>query len=511
MNFSKRLLISLLVPAVFVFAAGGMVAVGTMIASQKVMKYFSTTDAFATSSAEMYTQGLQMGQALRNIVMDPDNAKAYDNLESASKSWDTAEDSAMASAPNASVVEKLNQIKTLSTQLVEIHKRVVSLAKQKSADAQVVLVKEETPTWRKTREILLDLKKSSTSEKNEVQRNGLEMLNYAGIFVAILSLICGGACVGFLLWIRRIAARTLGGDPASAQAALTKIAHGDLKTAVLLAVGDKSSLMASIEDTRASLVSIVSNVRESAQQIQLASAEIAQGNQDLSSRTEQQASALEETAASMEELGSTVQGNAQVASQANRLAAEASAVALQGGDVVHQVVETMKGINESSRKISEIISVIDGIAFQTNILALNAAVEAARAGEQGRGFAVVASEVRSLAGRSADAAKEIKTLINTSVERVEQGTMLVDKAGETMNRLLTSIKRVTDLMIEISASSNEQAAGVSQVGETVKHMDNATQKNAALVEEMAAAASSLNSLAQELVQTVATFKFGEQG
>jgi methyl-accepting chemotaxis protein len=212
----------------------------------------------------------------------------------------------------------------------------------------------------------------------------------------------------------------------------------------------------------------------------------------------------------MEELGSTVKDNAESSRQANQLAANASAVAQQGGDVVSQVVETMKGINESSRKISDIISVIDGIAFQTNILALNAAVEAARAGEQGRGFAVVASEVRSLAQRSAEAAKEIKMLINASVERVEQGTALVDKAGVTMTEVVTSIKRVTDIMGEISAASQEQASGVAQVGEAVHHMDNATQQNAALVEQMAAAASSLKSQSQELVQVVSTFKLANE-
>jgi methyl-accepting chemotaxis protein len=208
----------------------------------------------------------------------------------------------------------------------------------------------------------------------------------------------------------------------------------------------------------------------------------------------------------MEELSSTVKQNADNAHQANQLALSASTVAVQGGEVVAQVVDTMKGINEASRKISDIIGVIDGIAFQTNILALNAAVEAARAGEQGRGFAVVASEVRSLAGRSAEAAKEIKTLINVSVERVEQGTILVDRAGTTMNEVVTSIKRVTDIMGEISAASNEQSLGVSQVGEAVTQMDQVTQQNAALVEEMAAAASSLKSQAQDLVQTVAVFK-----
>jgi methyl-accepting chemotaxis protein len=257
---------------------------------------------------------------------------------------------------------------------------------------------------------------------------------------------------------------------------------------------------------QSSLARLVNSVRQGSEGVATASAEIAQGNNDLSARTEQQASALEETAASMEELGATVKQNADAASQANQLAAAASTVAKTGGDVVGQVVETMRGINESSQRISDIISVIDGIAFQTNILALNAAVEAARAGDQGRGFAVVASEVRSLAGRSADAAKEIKTLINASVERVEQGTALVDKAGVTMMEIVSSIGRVTDIMREISAASSEQASGVAQVGDSVTQMDQATQQNAALVEQMAAAASSLKSQSHELVQTVAAFK-----
>jgi len=247
-------------------------------------------------------------------------------------------------------------------------------------------------------------------------------------------------------------------------------------------------------------------VRMASEGVAAASGEIAQGNRDLSARTEQQASALEETAASMEELSSTVKQNAESASHANQLALNASSVATTGGEVVAQVVDTMKGINESSRKIAEIISVIDGIAFQTNILALNAAVEAARAGDQGRGFAVVASEVRSLAGRSAQAAKEIKGLIDTSVERVARGTTLVDKAGATMTELVQSIQRVTNIMVEISTASNEQASGVYQVGEAVSQMDTTTQQNAALVEQMAAAATNLSSLAGQQVQAVAAFK-----
>jgi len=262
---------------------------------------------------------------------------------------------------------------------------------------------------------------------------------------------------------------------------------------------------------QAQLVGLIGQVRASADSIAAASSQIAQGNNDLSSRTESQASALEETAASIEELNSTVKQNAHNAREANQLADGASAVARRGGEVVVEVVETMKGINDSSRRIADIIGVIDGIAFQTNILALNAAVEAARAGEQGRGFAVVASEVRSLAGRSAEAAKEIKALIGASVERVAQGSVLVDRAGSTMAEVVEAIGRVADIVGEISAASSEQSIGVAQVGEAVTQLDQATQQNAALVEQSAAAAESMRFQAEQLVQAVGVFQTSGSG
>jgi methyl-accepting chemotaxis protein len=315
-----------------------------------------------------------------------------------------------------------------------------------------------------------------------------------------------GCAIGLGWWVTGQITRPLTRAVKAAQ----DIARGDLTTDVQANGTDETAqLLDAMRAMKDSLASVVSSVRQGSESVASASAEIAQGNHDLSARTEQQASALEETSASMEELGSAVRQNADAALQANQLASTASSVAAQGRHVVGQVVETMKGINESSRKISDIISVIDGIAFQTNILALNAAVEAARAGEQGRGFAVVASEVRSLAGRSAEAAKEIKSLINASVERVEHGSAMVDKAGETMTEVVNSISRVTAIVGEITAASSEQSSGVHQVGEAVGQMDQATQQNAALVEQIAAAASSLKSQAQELVQTVAVFKLTE--
>ena len=320
------------------------------------------------------------------------------------------------------------------------------------------------------------------------------------LVLGVLVLALGAVCA-------TVITRSITAPLADALNAAKRVSKGDLAHHERSNGRDETShLLNALSDMQLGLAQVVRSVRQGSESVATASSEIASGNHDLSARTEQQASALEQTASSMEELGSTVRQNAESARQANQLALDASTVAAQGGEVVAQVVDTMRDINDSSRKISDIIGVIDGIAFQTNILALNAAVEAARAGEQGRGFAVVASEVRSLAGRSAQAAQEIKTLINASVTRVEHGTALVDKAGRTMTEVVTSIRSLTDIMGEISQASSQQADGVHQVGDAVTQLDQATQQNAALVEEMAAAASSLKSQSQDLVQTVAGFQ-----
>ncbi|MFI5445995.1 methyl-accepting chemotaxis protein [Polaromonas sp. UC242_47] len=324
------------------------------------------------------------------------------------------------------------------------------------------------------------------------------------VLLAILSVLIGAFCA---LLISRSITRPLN---QAVQLAET-VASGDLSSTIVVSSRDETGqLMQALKHMNDSLSKVVGEVRQGTDTIATASSQIASGNQDLSSRTEEQASSLEETAASMEELTSTVKQNADNARQANQLAVSASSVAVRGGSVVAEVVGTMGAINASSRKIVDIIGVIDGIAFQTNILALNAAVEAARAGEQGRGFAVVAAEVRNLAQRSAAAAKEIKTLIGDSVDKVEEGSKQVAEAGKTMDEIVDSVKRVTDIMAEITAASQEQTSGIEQINQAITQMDQVTQQNAALVEEAAAAAASLQEQASGLSQVVSVFKLDNE-
>ena len=376
-------------------------------------------------------------------------------------------------------------------------------------DATKVLIREIRPNqkkWMAALEQLATLEEKMTADaariaEGEYQNARMAMLGFAlfAVFAGILAAV----------FITRKLIRQLGGEPDYTARIASSIAHGDLSISIDTTNATKGSLLMEVREMRNSLKDIVGQVRVGTETIGTASREIAAGNIDLSSRTEMQASSLEKTASAMEELTSTVKQNADNAREANLLAATASDVARKGGDVVAQVVDTMGSINTSANKIVDIIGVIDGIAFQTNILALNAAVEAARAGEQGRGFAVVASEVRNLAQRSAAAAKEIKTLIGDSVEKVERGSKLVGQAGVTMDEVVASVKRVTDIMSEISNASQEQSRGIEQVNLSIIEMDSMTQQNAALVEEAAAAAQSLQDQASELQHVVSVFKLVE--
>ena len=346
---------------------------------------------------------------------------------------------------------------------------------------------------------LIQLQLDVAKQEYEARQSAYVFIRNSGIVALVVALLFAA---GVGQWLLRAITRPL----EDAIRLAGGIAKGDLTQSFPEASrNEMGRLMHALKDMNDSLVKIVVQVRSGTDTIATASGQIAAGNMDLSSRTEEQASSLEETASSMEELTSTVKQNADNAIQANNLALSASDVAGKGGAVVSQVVDTMASINESSRKIVDIIGVIDGIAFQTNILALNAAVEAARAGEQGRGFAVVASEVRNLAQRSAGAAKEIKELINDSVEKVGTGARLVDQAGATMQEIVDSVKRVSDIVSEITAASREQTAGIEQINQAITQMDQVTQQNAALVEEATAASASMQTEAKHLAETVSVF------
>ena len=401
----------------------------------------------------------------------------------------------------------LSSIKDTERRVQPLIAKVIELrSAEQFAQASSLLAQQVGPAfvdWLASVNKLIDLEEKMSQDATA----GARALSSS--FFTWMLLLCSvaiAAGVSSAWYIGRGLLKQLGGQPDYAVSIVTRIAAGDLSVAIHTAKDDHSSLLFAMKKMRDNLVEIVAQVRTGTETIFSASTEIAAGNFDLSSRTERQAGTLEETASSLEELTSTVRQNADNARQANVLAESASEVAVRGGAVVAQVVETMAAINESSKKIVDIIGVIDSIAFQTNILALNAAVEAARAGEQGRGFAVVATEVRNLAQRSASAASEIKALIGSSVQRVDIGARLVDDAGTTMEEIVRSVKRVTDIMAEISLASQEQSTGIESVNQAVGEMDEATQQNAAMVEQASSAAASLQKEAQMLAEVVGVFQ-----
>jgi len=403
----------------------------------------------------------------------------------------------------AAIKAQENRAKPLIARVVELH------AAGNGALANTLLAQEAAPAfsaWLASINHLIDLEEKLN---NEAATSARRMANG---FFGWMALLCAGAIAAGSLaawYISRGLLRQLGGQPDYAASIATAIASGDLGVEIVTRPGDRDSLLYAMQGMRDSLVRIVAQVRNGTMAIGSVSTEIADGNRDLASRTERQNDTLQATAASVEQLTGTVRQNADNARQANMLAESASEVALRGGKVVAEVVHTMASINESSKKIVDIIGVIDGIAFQTNILALNAAVEAARAGEQGRGFAVVATEVRNLAQRSAAAAKEIKVLIGSSVERVDAGARLVDEAGATMDEIVSGVKRVTDIMGEISHATEEQNAGIEQVNGAIGQIDDATRQNAQLVQQASQAAASLEEEAERLAQLVSIFRLND--
>ena len=504
MRFGVRLLLCSLVPAAL-FVVALLVSLWGLLRTQGDFdRFIQQEQAVANGLNEMYAQGLQMGQALRNTVLDPANKRAYDNLTAAQDAYEQAARDVAARAGGTPLQATLGEIGKLRA--VQAAKQAQVLTAVRGGDlagAGRLLNAEETPAWRALRAVLMEQiakgREASLAAHDRTQADARSNTWLAAALALAAVLVAASMCWLLLRTVRR----ELGGDPALARDALRRIADGDLGSA---GAGAGTGLMQEMHRTRTHLHELIATVRATAEHIGTSSSEVAAGSKNLSERTETAASSLQQTAASMEQLTSTVDQTADAARQANQLAASAAEVAGRGGAVVSEVVATMDEINASSRKIADIIGTIDGIAFQTNILALNAAVEAARAGEQGRGFAVVAGEVRNLAQRSAEAAREIKSLIGASVDKVATGASLVASAGSTMNEIVASVQRVSDVIGEITAAASEQSSGLGQVKSAVGQLDLMTQQNAALVEESAAAAESLKEQAARLTGLVGRFR-----
>jgi methyl-accepting chemotaxis protein len=498
-------------------AAMGIVSMsGMQRHTMQITKYNNMEAAYAI---EMRASVYDRMVAVRNIALmeaEADMRPEAERLEKQRERYAKAEEKLLAlfaeGARTSSKEKELAAAIREQQQLAQpIMERAAKAGLSNERDrATAILIKELRPVqrrWLDSMNELVALESKLSAEEADASEQAYASARFGMIALCLCAILVAlGAA-----WVNiRILMRQLGGEPNYAAEVAGKIAAGDLNAEIRVRDGDRGSMLFAMRSMRDELAKIVAQVRQGSDAIATGSAQIASGNMDLSARTEQQASSLEETASSMEELTSTVKQNADNAQQANQLAVAASAVAERGGAVVSQVVTTMADIDAASRKIADIIGTIDGIAFQTNILALNAAVEAARAGEQGRGFAVVATEVRSLAQRSAAAAREIKTLIGDSVQRVDAGSRLVQEAGATIAEVVQSVQRVTDIMAEITAASKEQSAGIEQVNGAIAQMDQVTQQNAALVEEAAAAAGSLQEQAAQLSQLVSFFQLAAQ-
>ncbi|NMM27096.1 MAG: HAMP domain-containing protein [Glaciimonas sp.] len=472
---------------------------------------FSAINEKVALASTMKSALLEGGIAMRNIGLQYDLQKMqseYEEVKKQRKLYIGMQDKLVAIGLTDNEQKLIHNLTKIDNELDAHVKEVIRAVQSFDSDRAIsVITSNVSPlNHQAVAEINKLIDVQQIKSRQMIDRNVAtgNYLMYIVIAIGMIALAFGG----IFSWL---ITRSIILPLKSALDVANHVATGDLTTVIETTGKDEiAQLLDALKLMNTSLISTVGKVRHGTDTIAVASREIASGNADLSSRTESQASSLEETASSMEQLTGTVHQNADNARQANQLAASASTVAVKGGQVVSQVVDTMGSIKASSRKIADIISVIDGISFQTNILALNAAVEAARAGEQGRGFAVVATEVRNLAQRSASAAKEIKALIDDSVRQVDQGSKLVDAAGQTMSEIVSSVKRVADIMSEITAASQEQSAGIEEVNQAIGQMDEMTQQNAALVEQAAAAAESLQDQAKSLAQAVSVFKLGHE-
>ncbi len=479
----------------------------------------STTDLIVTEKVGSLTSGMEMREAgvglslsLRKIATPTDATEGEREIKRLTTLLDTyakAEDTLKKYSASGEAKVLLTTAVQQKQAVLPIVDKIKTLASSGNYfDAANLLKSDFLPMhekWMDGLVALADYQQKTMKATYEASMENYRNTRLGMVAIGILTITLGAFIAIFIT-------RTITSPLRDAASIADTIASGDLTARIDVRSKDEAGrLVGSLKIMQDNLVDTVNNIKQSTETISVASREIASGNADLSSRTESQASSLEETASSMEELTSTVKQNAENARQANQLVVSASDFALKGGNVVDQVVETMGAIKDSSRKIVDIIGVIDGIAFQTNILALNAAVEAARAGEQGRGFAVVAAEVRNLAQRSAGAAKEIKALISDSVEKVDAGSKLVDEAGKTMDEIVTSVKHVADIMGEITAASQEQSSGIEEINRAIAAMDEMTQQNAALVEQAAAAAGSMQDQSSKLEQAVAVFRLGAAG